>query len=128
MLPPLICTAISMIKTSFLGHENIPQENEHRTLNNRGRTNFSSSTKSRYRTKSVEYNKSTFGLQMKVQWNCKVGLFYIFCILIYWHTILKIAFLRPQTGSTIIFQETRVPLYGWKISTLVKLGLKVGYF
>ena len=53
---------------------------------------------------------------------------HFFGFLISWHKILKIAFLRPQTGSTIIFQETRVPLYGWKISTLVKLGLKVGYF
>ena len=52
---------------NILNNENIPQENEHRTLNNRDRTNFSSSTKSRYHTKSVEYNKSTFGLQMKVQ-------------------------------------------------------------
>ena len=59
---------------------------------------------------------------------CVFSYFTLFCILISWHKILKIAFLRPQTGSTIIFQETRVPLYGWKISTLVKLGLKVGYF
>ena len=59
---------------------------------------------------------------------CVFSYFTLFCILIYWHNILKIAFLRPQTGSTIIFQETRVSLYGWKISTLVKLGLKVGYF
>ena len=57
---------------------------------------------------------------------CVFSYFTLFCILISWHKILKIAFLRPQTGSTIIFQETRVPLYGWKISTLVKLGLKVG--
>ena len=56
-----------MFKTSFLGNKNIPQGNEHRALNNRDRTNSSGSTKSGYRTKSVKYNKSTLGLQMKVQ-------------------------------------------------------------
>ena len=52
--------------TSFVRHANIPQENGCRIFTDRGRIDFKISTESTDREQSVEYNKSTLGLQIKV--------------------------------------------------------------